>query len=331
MRSCLRPLSWLIGATLVLAPVGAGAGAPASERARVDGELMGRTVIRWNGVKGMVLDNTRENVWLPLSRMKLKVEGDYAYVAISPVRQPRARSCPAGLPHCEKFELTYIRDIYERAGAAKVTMSHLTEPPFLWAQRGPIELYLIADGDATLVLEPKAIPGRSSYVAGGRVVGGMERLPVSCPTPGCDPATGYGDRYRVGGKTVDLGRLGYSAVWVYAGTRDDDAHNQSHPVRACQYPWPGNPNASPEASDHPWGCDPVGDPTDPASVMDAAHQTSLQVGNAAGPGTLQVINQALHGVSGRSYIGYHAGAAGPWDGVMGGYGIWFRYGIRSPG
>lgn len=157
----------------------------------------------------------------------------------------------------------------------------------------------------------------------------MERLPVFCPTPGCDPKTGYDNRYRVGGKTVELGRLGYLGLWVYARVRDEDADNQSHHVRGCWYPWPGNPNASPEASDHPWGCDPVGDPTDPDSVMDATNETVHQVNLAAIPSLMWVTWGALDGVRGRNYIGYHAGAVGPWDALFGAYGIWFRYGVHA--
>lgn len=344
MRSLLRPLSWLIGASLALAPLGAGARPHPPERAQGRAKLAGHTVVRWSGVKGMVLDNTREWLYLPLKRMDLRTKGDFAYVSISPLRQPPAENCYYGEPHCEHFQLLYVRD-YHRRSAFGLSWS-IHDPPYLRARGGPIELYLLADGEATLELKPKgisekaprelkpkSIPGRASYVAGGKIVGGMEKLPTFCPTPGCDPKTGYSDRYRVGGKTVDLGRLGYSAVVAYAvtrpGTVPHSLQNQSQHVRACQYPNPAMPEASPQVSDHPWGCDLVGEPTDLNSMQVAAFETYNHVARAATPLSGRMWWNGLNGMRGHQYIGYHAGSLGPSPGNFGAYGIWYRYGVHA--
>ncbi|MGH2753234.1 MAG: hypothetical protein ACRDLB_02270 [Actinomycetota bacterium] len=335
MKLPLRPLTLALASVLMLAvvPHDTTAGAVSRKGGSAGGTLRGETVIRWSGIKGMVLKNKREFVWLSRAHMDLEVDGTIAYVAISPVRQPRSEDCYFGTPDCEKFQLLWVRDFDRHVGNNYEQGWQIHDPPRLAARGGPIELYLMTDGEATLTLKPRGMRGRATYVAGGRIIGAVAELPATCPTIGCDPQSGYGERrYRVGGKTVDLGRLGFSSVVAYSVTADDEVvQNQSQQVRACHYPNPADKGASPKAADHPWGCDPLGQPlTDPDAVRVSALQTFNQVYTGLGPASGVKVWEWLPGGKGRKYLGYHVGWAGPSDAKTGAYGIWYRYGIHPP-
>lgn len=301
-----------------VAAIGPSHAVAATERA----PLAGRTVVHWSGVKGIQLETHEAAVTLAdMHRLHLTTSGEAAFVAIVPHKPPPADYCISEQPRCDMAQILSVKAV-----EATSTGPSLVEPPSpaMRTDGEPLDLYLLSDGDATLTLEPAGIPGSATYDAGGSIAGALRKLPIFCPTAGCDPASGYGS-YAFGGSSFDLGSMGYVAGVSYGGTASPGEADSFH-LRTCHYPNPRSPEASAAPADHRYGCDPAGNPSDPGSLSPVAGQTFNQVGGAL-PAPGGMYWDWFTGAGGVRYVGFHAGAVGPFPAAFGGYGIWLRYGI----
>jgi hypothetical protein len=284
----------------------------------------------------------KKNVILPDSAMKLYVTGGtFAFVEIeAPYRSEGHLSqgpCSGNAPHCDSWDLMFIRDLLgfffppsNASGDAHFTRS--SDPPDFHYNLGlPLDLYLITDGVASLVLRPRGISGNSTYTAGGLIRARGGKLPVSCPQQPCDTRTGFADSYQVGGASFNAGSVGFAGIWAYTMERRSGVIPSGHasPTRTCLYPSDADPKASPLSQDHPFGCDIV-----PRKLTNAPSVTEAVVGTADEaiiatdlPNGVMIQNWAYRR-RGLQYLGYHAGAIGPYPTVRGAIGIWHEYRIR---
>lgn len=314
-------------AALVLVSSGTGAGAATTPAYTPvwTAPMAGHTEIHWSGTSGMLLtlpeDYAGTTVFLDRPQVSLQASDDttYAFVGIFPQNQDdRAHLCDVERPRCFFANVTYFAN-YQHQGE------------FSWIGAGgeypadrPIELYLITDGTATLTLELSGPSGAAFYTPTGQITGGVEPEPGSCPTAGCDTDTGYASSVRFGGTTVDLGEGGFAASYAYARAWPEDdplapvtvGSQLDQQINACVEPNLASPDTSPYAEDHPWGCD------------SDEWQVFLDNGYRLGSGIYAMA--ATWGVDGPRYLGFQAASVGTGNANLGGYAVWYHYGIAPP-
>ena len=318
------------------AALATGAPAVAAPPRVANGVLRGVTTITWSGAAGIRLRVPR-TVTIEESGYRLTQRGArFMFVRMMPVSQ--LRECQKRQP-CSATALDWLADLAETGG-------HLAAPPpydpgadhfaSLWdpptVPAGGWDLYLFTDGVATLEIRPKGLSGRAAYRAGGGVTGRAKRMPARCPVGPCDPRKGVGGVYAFGGETYDVGPIGYAQAVAYVQKEPRFTaaigHQQPMVARACPYPSQYDFDASREPEDHPYGCDPL--PEHPENSGEWSLGTFNQVSTG---GKAMFFGDAL--ASGRTYLGYQAGtkdlyaATGDPPARYGGYGVWFRYGIRG--
>lgn len=293
-----------------------------------DGVLSTGTTIAWTGAKGLRLRVPRDAT-LPLYGARLFVSrGSYAHVRVSTIN----RACPHG--RCGVLlGLDYLR------ATAREWSTSQGPGTQHWAQigndyvlpAGDYEVYLFTDGDARMTFDSTGLPRATrTYRATGRITGGAAPLPVTCPTAACDAKVGYAGRVRVGGRQVDVGRLGYVDVIVGSFDRKRPPlwqYPQARYGRGCVYPHNQKDTSSPDPADHPWGCEAVGRDAD-TTVTYAFHAANGGVplvpvftGYYTGDGNIYA--------SGKTYLGHQVMTSHDVaDPYVVAFGVWFSYGIR---
>ena len=326
----------LVAACAVSAALATGAPAEAAPPRVANGVLRGVTTITWSGIAGIRL-RVPKQVLIEESGYRLTQRGArFMFVRMMPVSE--LAQCRKRQP-CSATALDWLADLAETGGNLVAPppydpgadhFASLWDPPIVPA--GGWDLYLFTDGVATLEIRPKGLSGRAAYRAGGVVTGRAKRLPARCPVSPCDPQKGVGGVYAFGGETYDVGTIGYAQAIAYVQKEPRftaaTGHQQPTFARACPYPNRYDPDASREPENHPYGCDPL--PEHP----NQSGEWSFGFFNQVGTGGNVMFSGDTH-ASGRTYLGYQAGtkdlyaATGDPPARYGGYGVWFRYGIRG--
>lgn len=291
--------------------------------------LRGTTTIRWHGNVGIRI-RVPQPVSLTRTDVRLWVPGG----TFAAVRWVAEAPCAPPLPaRCTVGGVTYLRDLAVSlyggrggpTGAGSDHVSHMGNPEHLRA--GVYELYLLSDRPARLELRIPSLPGSASYQATGRIHGRADFLLPSCPAA-CDPAGRYGGTVSAGGRQVHLPATGYAHSMAYSARRSRNQNvpdtGEPRPARACVYPTGGYaPSTSP--ADHPLGCETVS--AHPEGVAYEGNNTTTEVDTAVQGSSGVVVSIATVDLRGKGYLGYRAGSANGSSSVLGGFGVWFVYGI----
>jgi hypothetical protein len=194
-----------------------------------------------------------------------------------------------------------------------------------------LDMSVVTDGVLTLTIRAPELEGEARYAATGHVDGGFVELPRNCPAAaltGCDN-TGFG------GHTFDdvtpEARVGTIAFAERPNRLDAPAEPITpgfHNVGACVYPSARQPEASSDADDYPFGCDPL----DPEFGRGYAVIGLTQAGLGVTYGYLRAEYVAEPGPR---YVGYAANqyetaALVGQPGLYGAYGHWVGREITCP-
>ncbi|HVF21017.1 MAG TPA: hypothetical protein VNA14_12365 [Mycobacteriales bacterium] len=272
--------------------------------------------------------STRGMGSLPDERMELYVSGGtYAFVTMLADPQPKRCVTDVGQAHCYGFTLSLFphSNVVVSAPVRGRGDDHVTtasRPPNIVGRR--LVAYLFTDGRATLRLRPLGYRARSSYVAAGRMRGGVHKLSQTCADPVCTttPAasTGAGGRAFTFTRPAHLQTFTYALAPNYAA--DPTGGNRPFNVQSCVYPNVDSPDYSADPGRYPRGCDVVPGEPERVTTTISKNVSSTWFGIGA-------FQQWLIGdVTGRRYTGGFSSAAPAADGIYhGGYTVWFYYGV----
>lgn len=243
-------------AILVASLCTVGASAPISaEEAVALPQAAGRTTIQWSGIKGIKVELPND-VTVGRDDMTLRVSpGVFGFAAIR-ANTYDSRPDPFGCDFCAPN-----RVIWSQVTQSSVAYASGCSPPCSY-QAGPLEIYLVSDGEAEVVIDFAGVAGETTLRGTGEVEGGLEPVPVlSCDA---EPFTNDCSEYGRGHLVVDVGddRPVLAMVQGYQNMRHLGSYGGSaiHHERfgratACAYPGTLWPNESPDPQSHPWGCD----------------------------------------------------------------------------
>lgn len=318
----MRRLGWLVAALLVLTSGAATASTPVFPRPPLAarGVLGAETTLVWSGAKAIRL-SVPSKTYYRGGNVDLVVTGaTYAFVRLMAPYRP---GCPPEYgPRCATNRINWVATLNDRPGLphsrqhdALMSVPAVIEAPHL-------DVFLFTDGTARLTIRTTSLRGRTAYRPDARFRGHVGVLPMTCAPLGCGDATGRSNGVAYGGKTYDLQGAGWAEYFVVNRNDDVDSGNQVHSVSGCMFPNYAYPRTSPEARDHPHGCDETSDRE--AAVNTAAANAKMHVFSAQ-PTTAWAYNMPWSGAKGRQYIGCQAIGAGPAPSRAVCYGIWFRF------
>ena len=274
----------------------------------------GTVTIDVDGVAGTVLTVPRDTR-LATDGLQLERKGatTYAYAHIrgelSPPHDFECPLCPdVAIESLDAWPLE-PSDLYVRDGNR------------VFAAGEHIDVYLLADGPATLHLTFEQLQGAAHIQATTPIDAHLDYLPVRQCIADC---ASYGG----GGMTRDVAAPGYAFAVGYSEAPNDGPEPRYSSVtlnsvaEACAYPGLGASTASPDPDDHPLGCD--------GTFDDASRYAgTLRVAGVATSMALISGGTAVHwpnlNPSGDVYLGFMAGERSPVSttpGRWGGYGIW---------
>ena len=226
-----------------------------AEEAPVLPPAAGRTTIAWSGVKGITVELPTD-VTVDSGDMTLRVgPGVFGFAAIR-ANTYDSRPDPFGCDFCAPNQV-----LQSQGTLSNLAYATGCSPPCSY-QAGPLEIYLVSDGEAEVVIDFEGLAGETSLRATGEVEGGLQPVPVLR----CDaqPFTSDCSEYGRGHVVVDVGDdrpvLAMVQGWQrrnHMGSYGGAEIHQSRPGRAvaCAYPGTLWPNESPNPQSHPWGCD----------------------------------------------------------------------------
>ena len=231
----------------------------------------GRTAISWSGIKGITVELPAD-VTVGTGDLTLRVgQGVFGFAAIRANRYDSLPD-PFGCDFCT------LNRVWWNEGIGTTSSSGCT--PACSYQAGSLEIYLVSDGEAEVVIDFSGLTGETSLRATGEVEGGLERIPVLA----CDasPFTADCSEYGRGHLVIDVGDdrpvlamvHGYQNLQHLGSYGGSEIHHElSGRAVSCVYPGTLWPNESPDPQSHPWGCD-NGSPADFFSAGGLASVTS---------------------------------------------------------
>lgn len=218
-------------------------------------KVSGETVIHASGMTGIVMEFERPVRWFR-DHISIEASPDThdVFVGLRLQSQPRDwcdfcfRGSVSWSPNSPFADVPFATRCTDDAGNEVGCQ----------LQEGPVEIYLISDGELTFTMRFPELDGSVEVEATGQVDGIHERLPVSC-----EPL-GQCSRFAHGGAAHEIGLEGRPAfagvtawTWVDSGLVSPGENK----VVSCAYPGYFSPEKSPNPDDHPYGCD-VDDPLD---------------------------------------------------------------------
>ena len=188
---------------------------------------------------------------------------------------------------------------------------------------GPVDLFVVTDGEVTVTLRVAELDGRVEVDARGQVDATLvpaEDFPVTCPAGDCHYLGWGGVAHEIGPGP------GYAAVIGQSRIPDEEPSGGtifggsvgSTPVQPCAYPSNHSaPDGSPDPDDHPTGCD-LG------VASEDQRNNTINLALSAAARTVYQATTAGHRPreGGPVYLGFIAGQFNPFEATHGAG--WYR-------